>query len=180
MDKTWSKSSVIELIDIYCLPIDDPRDYNKSQLSAMIFETLNDTEIVWNNQYPDIHSTEDLTKLLSNPKDNFELNYKDKQEMIQRAKRILHYCRNGFVLSGTNYLSVEDVYHEGLIVTEHCDIPTCRRAISELNQDQKIRQKIEIKLSQKVKKNLELKKINKSELNNKLEIGTGFFRLDFS
>jgi hypothetical protein len=179
MDKTWSKSNVIELIDIYLLPIEDPRDYNKSQLSSMIFETLKEYEIEWSNQFPDIHNTEDLIELLRKPKDNFELNYKEKQEMIQKAKRILHYSRNGFVLSGTNYLSIEDIYEEGLMVSEHCDIPTCRRAISELNHDQKIRQKIEIKLSQKVKKDLELKKINKSELNNKLEVSKGFYRVDF-
>lgn len=180
MDKTWSKSNIIELIDIYLLPIEDPRDYNKSQLSGMIFETLKEYEIEWSNQFPDIHNTEDLIELLQKPKDNFELNYKEKQEMIQKAKRLLHYCRNGYVLSGTNYLSVDDIYHEGLIVSEHCDIPTCRRAISELNQDLKIRQKIDVKMSQKVKKELEIKKINKSELNNKLEIKTGFFYVEFS
>ena len=60
MDKTWSKSNIIELIDIYLLPIEDPRDYNKSQLSGMIFETLKEYEIEWSNQFPDVHNTEDL------------------------------------------------------------------------------------------------------------------------
>ena len=149
------------------------------KLSDLIFESLKEYEIEWRNEYPDIHDTEDLLGLIENPKNNFELNYKEKQEMIQRAKKIIHYSRNGFVLCGSNFLSIEEIYQEALIVAEHCDIPTCRRAILEVNKDKKIREKIEVKLSQKVKKDLEIREINKGNLSNKFEIKTGLVRVSF-
>ena len=177
--KTWSKKDLLEIIDIYLLPLEDPKDYNKSELSEKIFKLLEDFEIEWSAENPEINETEDLIDLLQNQKDNYELDYKAKQEMIQKAKRILHYCRNGFILSGSNYLSIEEVYSEGLIVSEHCDIPTCRRAIKELNCDKKIREPIEIKLSNKIKKELKQKNINKDLLSNKLEFRKGYFKVDF-
>tara|TARA_R110001606_G_scaffold385039_2_gene548300 strand:+ start:204 stop:746 length:543 start_codon:yes stop_codon:yes gene_type:complete len=179
MDKTWSKSNLMEIIAIYHLNILDPKDYNKSQLSGLITDCLKEQEIEWSQEYPDIDDSEDLLTLLQNPKDNFELNYKEKQQMIQKAKQILHYCRNGFVLSGSNYLSVEQIYNEGLFIAEHCDIPTCRRAISELNSDNKIRERIEMKISKKVKKDLENKKISKDLLSNKVELKRGFYKISF-
>jgi hypothetical protein len=68
---------------------------------------------------------------------------------------------------------------EGIIVANHCDIPTCRRAIDELNNDPKIRNKIEKKISPKVKKTLEQKKINKDELTPKLQFHSGNYELSF-
>ena len=40
MDKTWSKSNLMEIIAIYYLNILDPKDYNKSQLSGLITDCL--------------------------------------------------------------------------------------------------------------------------------------------
>jgi len=179
MDKTWSKKDLLELITIYTLPIEDGKDFNKSTLSQKIFECLQEFEIEWSEEFPEINTQQDLIELLENPKDNLELDYKATQEMIQRAKRIIHYCRNGYIISGSNYLSIEDIYSEGLIVSDHCDIPTCRRAVKELNSDKKIREPIEIKISNKVKKELEQKNINKDLLSNRLQFRKGYYRVDF-
>jgi len=178
--KTWNKKDLLDICESYQLPIEDARDLNKKNLSESILLLLKDNlKIDWSSHYPDIMDTEDMFELISNPKDNCELNYKGKQEMIQKAKYIIHYCRNGFLLGGSSFMSVEELYQEGLLVANHCDIPTCRRAIQELNQDLKIRTKIEIKVSTKVKKDLELKKINKRKLTNRFTIESGIYKISF-
>jgi hypothetical protein len=179
LNKTWSKKDLIEIINIYSLPIDSPKDLNKRLLYKGIVKALEEEDIEWSGEFPNINDNEDLIEILHKPKDNCELNYKGKQEMIQRAKHIIHYCRNGFLLGGSSYTSIDELYEEALQVAEHCDIPTCRRAIHELNQDLKIRTKIKIKVSNKVKKDLEQKKINKSELTNKFTRTSGFYKIDF-
>jgi len=179
LDKTWSKKDLLELIDIYSLDIEDPKYLNKKSLYLEIKKLLETEEIEWSAEFPEINYSEDLIELLQKEKDNSELNYKGKQEMIQRAKHIIHYCRNGFLLGGSLFISIEELYEEAMIVANHCDIPTCRRAINELNQDLKIRTKIEIKISTKVKKDLEQKKINKSELTNKFKRENGIYKISF-
>ena len=61
--KTWSKKDLLEIIDIYLLPLEDPKDYNKSELSEKIFKLLEDFEIEWSAENPEINETEDLIEL---------------------------------------------------------------------------------------------------------------------
>ena len=177
--KSFTKKDLIEFINLYDIPVDDPKQYSKSILCELFVDTLNDFDISWNNEYPEFYNNNDLLKYLTEQKSNEELNYREKSEMIQKAKKILNYCRNGMMLSFTEYLSIDQIYQEGIIVANHCDIPTCRRAIDELNNDPKIRNKIEKKISPKVKKTLEQKKINKDELTPKLKFHTGHYELTF-
>jgi len=107
------------------------------------------------------------------------LNYQEKSEMIQKAKKLINYARNGFMLSFTEYISHDDLYQDGIIVANHCDIPTCRRAIDELNKDPKIRNKIEKQITPKVKKKLDQKKINKEELQPKYKFRRGVYEINF-
>jgi hypothetical protein len=177
--KSFTKKDLLDFINVYDLPIDDPKQYSKNNLAEIFVDSLNGFDITWNNEYPDFFNNDDLLKYLTEQKSNEELNYREKSEMIQKAKKIINYCRNGFMISITDYLSIDQIYQEGIIVANHCDIPTCRRAIDELNNDPKIRNKIEKKISPKVKKTLEQKKINKDELTPKLQFHTGNYELVF-
>ncbi len=177
--KSFTKKDLLEFINIYELPIDDPKQYSKNNLAEVFVETLNDFKIDWNNEYPEFNNNNDLLKYLSEQKCNEELNYREKSEMIQKAKKIINYCRNGYMISITEFLSIDQIYQEGIVIANHCDIPTCRRAIDELNNDPKIRTKIEKKISPKVKKTLQQKKINKDELTPKLKFHTGIYELSF-
>ena len=181
IDKTFTKKDLIDIIQSFDIPIDDPKQYNKNELSIMLTETLitEDYNISYSPDYPDFFKSEDLIQYLSVPKSNEELNYKEKSEMIQKAKKLINYARNGYMLSFTNYLSHDAIYQDGILVSNHCDIPTCRRAIDELNNDQKIRNKIEKKLSPKVKKILEQKKINKADLAPRLKFERKYIELSF-
>ena len=179
--KSFTKKDLIDIIQAYDIPIDDPKQYNKNELSTTLTEILQDEDyqINFSSDYPEFFKNEDLIQYLSVPKSNEELNYKEKSEMIQKAKKLMNYARNGYMLSFTDYLSHDAIYQDGIIVANHCDIPTCRRAIDELNKDPKIRNKIEKQISPKIMKSLQQKKINKDELEPKFKFRRGHYIIDF-
>ena len=177
--KSFTKKDIIDLITTYDIPIDDPKQYNKNDLNSVFIETLNDFDITWHNEYPQFYCNEDMLKYLSEQKCNEELNYREKSEMIQKSKKLINYSRNGYMISFTEYLTHDEIYQDGILVANHCDIPTCRRAIDELNKDPKIRTKIEKKISPKMKKTLEQKKINKDDLQPKFKFRRGHYEINF-
>jgi len=177
--KSFTKKDIIEIIQTYDIPIDDPKQFNKSELCDAFIETLEDFQISWSSDLPTLYDNKQLLEYLSEQKCNEELNYQEKTEMIQKAKKIINYCRNGFMISFTDYMSHDAIYQDGILVANHCDIPTCRRAIDEFNKDPKIRNKIEKKISPKIKKTLEQKKINKEDLTPKYKFKTGHYEIRF-
>jgi hypothetical protein len=177
--KSFTKKDLIDFIQTYDIPISDPKQYNKNDLCEAFTETLNDFEIEWNTDFPEFHTNDDLLKYLYESKSNEVLNYREKTEMIQKAKKLINYARNGYMISFTDYMSIDEIYQDGILVANHCDIPTCRRAIQELNNDPKIRNKIEMKLSPKMKKILDQKKINKNELKPRLKFERKYIELSF-
>lgn len=186
IDKSFTKKDLIDIIQAYDIPIDDPKQYSKNELSITLSEILQGTSAVnedyqinFSSDYPEFFKNEDLIEYLSQPKSNEELNYKEKSEMIQKAKKLINYARNGYMLSFTDYLSHDSIYQDGIIVANFCDIPTCRRAIDELNKDPKIRNKIEKQISPKVMKSLQQKKINKDELEPKFKFRRGHYEISF-
>ncbi len=164
IDKSFTKKDLLEILQYYDMDIEDSMTLLKGDLQNEMVSYLKYNDIEWTSEYPEIHNKEELLKYLESPKPNTELNYKEKQLMIHRAKKIINYCRSSYSIALTDYSSIDEIYKEGLIVAEHGDIPTCRRAITELNQDSKIRNKIELKISPKIKQQLTDKEINKKEL----------------
>jgi hypothetical protein len=129
--------------------------------------------------YQDINGWSELVDLLEKPKANTELDYRQKQEIIHEAKIVLNYCRNGYLLTNTSFKDFDELYLLAMKVAHHGDISTCRRAISEFNKDQKLRNKIEPVISQRMQNILDQKKINKQELTPKLTIRKEPIRLTF-
>ena len=173
IDKTWTKKHLLNFIKIYDIEaIEEPKDLAKKELSERLDTHLESSleMFVWSEEYPDIYDWSDLKNLLEMPKANTELDYKEKQEIIQDAKIILNYCRQGYLISYTRFKDFDELFHLALKVSQHCDISTCRRAIGEFNKDPKVRNDIEAKISPKMKLILEQKKINKQSLCPKLTI----------
>tara|TARA_R110000824_G_scaffold5965_3_gene27400 strand:- start:1244 stop:1798 length:555 start_codon:yes stop_codon:yes gene_type:complete len=179
IDKTFTKKDLLEIIYAYELDIEDAKTSPKSEIQLDLLAYLKYHEIIWNSEFPEISCSDDLISYLESPKPNNELNYKDKQLLIHRAKKLLHYCRGSYSIAFTDYKSIDEIYEEGLYIATYCDVPTCRRAILELNDDVKIRNKISMKISPKVKQQLEDKKINKDEITPQFHIEKGLFQVVF-
>lgn len=164
IDKTFTKKDLLQFIDIYDMEIEDPSSLSKKDLQTELEKYLDNlNELPFTPEY-DFILAEDLLLYLQSEKPNIDLNYREKGDMIALAKKIIHYTRNGYSIALTNFKDIDEIYQKGILVANHGDIPTCRRAIAELNKDQKIRNKLDIKISLKVQNELEQKKINKRSL----------------
>jgi|TARA_R110000787_G_scaffold29537_1_gene79986 hypothetical protein len=172
IDKSWNKKELILMIEVYKMDIEDYKHLTKKEVSDSILEFVEDVGpvIEWSDEFPDIITWDDLLDLLGNPKENTDLDYRQKQEIIQKAKIILNYSRQGYKVSYTKFKDFQELYDVAIIVAQHGDISTCRRAITEFNLDKKVRNKIDIKISPKTQKILQQKQINKDDLAPKLKI----------
>jgi hypothetical protein len=179
IDKSFTKKDLLEFIDLYEMDIDDSFNLPKSSLQTEIISYLKYNDIKKNEEYPDILTSEDLLSYLVLPKPNVGLNYKEKQEMIHTAKKLIQYCKNSYLLSLTDYNSIDEIYQDGLKVSKHCDIPTCRRAINFLNEDNKIRNKFDLHISKKVQQHLEIREKQKQELTPTFKLHKGFYQVKF-
>jgi hypothetical protein len=179
IDKTFTKKDLLEFIDIYDMEIEDPSSLSKKDLQNEIEKYLDTlTELPFTTEY-DFIEPEDLLLYLQNEKPNIDLNYREKGDMIALAKKILHYTRNGYSIALTNFKDIDEIYQKGILVANHGDIPTCRRAITELNKDQKIRTKLDVKISLKVQNELEQKEINKKSLTPQCKFNRKYTVLNF-
>ncbi|HAW81984.1 MAG TPA: hypothetical protein DCX27_21170 [Balneola sp.] len=176
--KSFTKKDLLDLIDAYEMEIEDPKSLSKKDLQIQLDDYLQLSDIPFSTEY-DFNCSGDLLEYLKNEKPNIDLNYKEKGEMITLAKRILKYTRNGYSIAFTDFLDIEGIYQKGILLANHGDIPTCRRAVDELNKDPKIRNKIEVKISSKVKKEIEKKKINKESLNNRYKCEKKYVCISF-
>jgi hypothetical protein len=176
--KSFTKKDLLDLIDAYEMEIEDPKSLSKKDLQIQLDDYLQLNDIPFSTEY-DFNSSGDLLEYLKNEKPNIDLNYKEKGEMITLAKRILKYTRNGYSIAFADFSDIEEIYQKGILLANHGDIPTCRRAVDELNKDPKIRNKIEVKISSKVKKEIERKKIDKQSLNNRYKCEKKYISISF-
>jgi len=176
--KSFTKKDLLDLIDAYEMEIEDPKSLSKKDLQIQLDDYLQLNDIPFSTEY-DFNCSGDLLEYLKNEKPNIDLNYKEKGEMITLAKRILKYTRNGYSIAFADFSDIEEIYQKGILLANHGDIPTCRRAVDELNKDPKIRNKIEVKISSKVKKEIERKKIDKQSLNNRYKCEKKYISISF-
>lgn len=176
--KTFTKKDLLEFIEVYEMDIEDPKFLTKKELQIKLEDYLQLNDIPFSTEF-EFNSSGDLLTYLTNSKPNIDLNYKEKSEMITLAKMIIKYSRNGYSIALSNFESIDEIYQKGILLSNHGDIPTCRRAVTELNNDTKIRNKIEIKISPKIKRDLEQKKINKDSLTNQFKYEKKYTVLSF-
>tara|TARA_R110002050_G_scaffold111897_2_gene225910 strand:- start:778 stop:1326 length:549 start_codon:yes stop_codon:yes gene_type:complete len=178
--KTFTKKDLLYFIDIYEIEIEDPDSLSKKDLQIRLYEYLQDKDdaLPFNAEY-DFKTSDELLVYLKNQKPNIDLNYKEKSDMITLAKRVLKYTRNGFSIAFTDFLDIDEIYQKGILLANHGDIPTCRRAVNELNKDQKIRNKIEIKISPKIEREIVQKNNDKKSLNNRYKFERKIISISF-
>ena len=180
INKTFTKKDLLEIIEVYEMDIEDPSSLSKKEIQNQLEDYLENNEIQYYTLGEwEFETSEDLLKYLENEKPNTDLNYREKGQMITLSKKLIHYCRNGFSIAFSEFNDIDEIYQKALEVANHGDIPTCRRAIKELNKDSKIRNKIEIVISDKIQKELEQKKIDKKSLNNNYKFTKKYIVITF-
>lgn len=181
IDKSHSKKTLCEIIEIFELQISNHLNMNKKELSKSILYELSKIEqIKEDNDYYFIKHKSELMKYLTQPDPSKTLTVKEKEEVMNLAKFLIIYCNNNFYLSTSPFLDHDDMIKKAKYISAYGDIPSVRKAIFRLNEDPKIKQPIEIFMTTKCKKKLERKKRLIQKQKNILTIKHGKFIISFN
>jgi hypothetical protein len=142
--KSHTKKDLIEIIDIFNFGdvIENYKELNKDCLSSLLGLHLRTIAmIIPNKDYYDFDDITDLRTYLAHPSPKQVLTIKEKDIVIDKAKKIIFYCRiASYCLGGTTYDTIEEVIQDAYDIRNYGDIPTIRRALKLLRQDSKINQ----------------------------------------
>ena len=165
IDKSFSKSELVEIINELNLRIVHSHADNKKQLQDKIIEHVKkkNIKIDADNMF-NIKTRDGLIFFLTNKNPKKTLNVKEKQQVMNIAKNVINYCKRGHCLEFSTYDSFTDLCDDVDFIKQFGDIPSCRRACRLMNKDENVRGDRFIPLvSPQVQRQLDEKKIMKSE-----------------
>ena len=176
---THTRKNLIEIVEVFDLPIEDYTDETKTSLARKI-ENILDTmkNVPRDDKYFYIENITQLKEYLSLP-NQFRVSVKEKDKLIDIAKDILFYCREGYLLSCSVFESTDEIREKAESIAFYGNIPTINRALLLLNKDPKMKPPIDIIQSGKVKLALRKKKEEKLKRNGKMNCEKGSFIVSF-
>lgn len=178
--KSHSRKDLINIIQLFKLPIEDVTDYNKKQIITQLIEVMKTLETIESDSvYYNIHNVEELKQYLIKPNQKKCLSVKDKNEIMNTAKLIINYCKNGYCLELSYYYSLDTIYKEARRISQWGDFPVIRRMCKLLNDNPHSNEKIYPVISNLVQKELDQKKLVNSKVINTLTIKRGHFVIHF-
>jgi hypothetical protein len=162
--KSHTKKDLIEIIEVFNFKkdIENYHEYNKDTLTTLLdihLRTIINVEP--EKEYYDFEDIDDLREYLKLPSPKQVISVKEKDKIIDKAKKIIFYCRIcGFQL-GYYYETIDHVIEDADYIKKYGDIPTIRRALKLLNVDDKIINKfipvITYRTQQRLKKKEQLR-----------------------
>ena len=130
--------------------------------------------------YYDIDDIDDLREYLKHPSPKQVLTIKEKDLLIDKAKKIIFFCNVcGYCIGSTTYKTMDEVQEDADIIRQMGDIPTCRRAIKLLNRCSYIDKKIELVMTYRCQQRLERKDRIKTNGLARMTMARGSYILDF-
>ncbi len=163
IDKSHSKKELLHIINHFGIPIGVSQKNNKFQIATSLWEILSKLDYIHipkDNTYL-IQDVQDLRKFLKNKNPSKILSCKDKDNVTFKAKKIIHYCNNGYNLKDCLFDSLIEIYNMAMDISKYGDITIVRRAIKLLMNDPNKLYNIEPKISPEVNKELHMRKILK-------------------
>ena len=140
IDKSFSKSELVEIINELNLRITHSHADNKKELQDKIVEHVKKKNIkIDNDNIYNIKTRDGLIFFLTSKNPKKTLNIKEKNQVMQIAKNIINYCKRGHCLEFSTYDSFTDLYDDCDFIKMYGDIPSCRRACKLMNKDEKVR-----------------------------------------
>ena len=181
--KSYSKQDLIRVMSEFNIKIDNYTNYNKSQLVSLIEKYIaheNDISFTSTDIYSNIKDKDQLINMLNNPNCFKPLSVKDKYDVMQFCKDIIHYSRHGYILENTNFNSREEIVLQMDDLLKYGDIPSLRRACRLLSADPYINKKFVPIISPYMERIINDKKIKKIKKINGLIVRTGGFVVVFN
>jgi len=176
-----SRKDILDIIKQFKLPIEDPEDCNKKQLSDKLFTCLDTIDkIEPDYDYYQITTINELKEYLYKPNQKKLLSIKDKNEIMAMAKLIIQFCKAGHNINISYFDNQDDVYIEARRISQFGDIPSVRRMCSLLNKNPYSQECVYPIISQKVRKQLEMKKLTSKKIHSVLTVTHGKYVIDFN
>ena len=161
IDKSYSKTDLIELINDLNLPIVHSHQDNKLDIQNKFKECMTKKFNIPDNFYK-IKNKDELISYLSNKNPKKILTIKEKQNVMIICKKIIQYCKNNFDLTITDYNSHKDLIDDLDFIKQFGDIPSVRRCCRLMNEDPNMAGiKFKPLISAQVQKDLDQKKKTK-------------------
>ena len=169
-----SKKELMEIIEVFDIKVVDYKNLNKKQLSKQILYQLSIVDgIKEDNDFFFISNKKELVEYLINPDSSKILSVKEKDAVMELAKYIIMYCKNGYYLSHSPFIDFDEMIVKANHIANYGDIPSVRKAIEGLNEDIKLKNKIKVIMSSRMKKKIERKKRVKQKYKGGLEVKEG-------
>lgn len=185
IDKSHSKKDLKEIIEIFYFeyePVfEEYEDMNKNEIVKSLIDHINSIESI----VPDfdillIQDKYELIKYLETPNQDKVLSIKEKNDIMNTSKRIISFVKNGCSITASSFKDAEDLDTSCNVIREHGNIPTCRRAITLMNQTHSFHTKYKLTISKRVQRELTNKKNIKSQCINNFKSTRGNFVVSFS
>jgi hypothetical protein len=170
IDKSHSKTDLIELINDLNLPIVHSHQDNKSDIQDK-FKTCIASKFDIIDNFYNIKTKDDLISYLENKNPKKNLTIKEKQNVMMICKKIIQYCKSDFDLTITDYNDQQELIDDMDYIKQFGDIPSARRCCRLINEDPKMAGlNFKPLISPQVQKDLDQKKKTKKVVNYKLTI----------
>ena len=156
-----SKKELQEIIEVFDLNVANYTNMNKKDIcNSLIYELSKIDDIKKDDDYFFIKNKTELIEYLINPDSSKSLTIKEKNNVMELAKYIMMYVKNGYYLSQSPFLDWDNMYERVIYISEYGDIPSVRKAVDGFNTDARMidRDKIQVLMSSRCKKKIERKK----------------------
>lgn len=177
--KSHSKCELIKIVEAFNLNIQNPRQYKKMELCALIVNELKCMdEIATSEDYPFLNIIELRQYLIQvNPKKR--LTIKQKNNIVLISKKIKQYCRSNFNIEATDYKTIQELYQDAKYISNFGEIPSVRMAIKELNSNPQKLYHLDIYIPPLVQRELDMRKKLKVKILTSLKVHEGNFVITF-
>lgn len=175
-----SKKELMEIVEVFDIKVADYKNLNKQNIAKQILYQLSIVDsIKEDNNFFFISDKKELVDYLINPDSSKVLSVKEKDAVMELAKYIIMYCKNGYYLSYSPFIDYDEMIVKAKYIADYGDIPSVRKAIDSLNEDVKLKIKIKVIMSSRMKKKIERKKRVKQKYQGGLEVKEGIFWINF-
>ena len=134
INKTHSKTDLIELINDIGLPIVFSHQDNKRDIHAKYQEVFKKSFTIKPNFYK-IETIDGLKNYLENTNPKKTLSIKEKQNVMLLCKHIINYCKNGYDIGSSKYDGAKELQDDMDFIKQFGDIPSVRRCCKLMNDD---------------------------------------------
>lgn len=180
--KSFSKKDLLKIIDFFKIPIGVNESHTKVCVATTLWEILfkmNFLEIPQDNPYL-VKDLPSLRFYLKNPNPRKPYSVKDRDKYILTAKKINHYCENGYDINKSLYTDKKELYNDADDISKYGDIPIVRKTIIKLMKDIERPYIIKPLISPHIQHDIDLKRsLNKRTAFMKCKVKHGTFLLSF-